>query len=92
MNSSSKDVKLSKTQLSKIMQLGGFLGRCLGPLMKFRGPLMKNVLTLLSKSVLMPVALTPAVSSVDARIHNKISGYETTEVKDIMILWKTLVY
>ena len=53
---------------------------------------MKNVLMLLSKSVLMPVALTPAVSSVDARIHNKISGYETTEVKDIMILWKTLVY
>ena len=27
-------LKLSKTQLSKIIKLGGFLGRLLGPLMK----------------------------------------------------------
>ena len=30
----STDIKLSKTQLSKMMQLGGFLGRLLGPLLK----------------------------------------------------------
>ena len=28
------DIKLSKTQLSKMIQLGGFLGRLLGPLLK----------------------------------------------------------
>ena len=28
----STDIKLSKTQLSKMIQLGGFLGRLLGPL------------------------------------------------------------
>ena len=30
----SSDTKLSKTQLSKMIQLGGFLGRLLGPLQK----------------------------------------------------------
>ena len=30
----SADIKLSKTQLSKMIQLGGFLGRLLGPLLK----------------------------------------------------------
>ena len=30
----SADIKLSKTQLSKTIQSGGFLGRLLGPLLK----------------------------------------------------------
>ena len=30
----STDIKLSKTQLSKMMQSGGFLGKILGPLLK----------------------------------------------------------
>ena len=30
----STDIKLSKTQLSKIVQSGGFLGRLLGPLLR----------------------------------------------------------
>ena len=33
-NHSSIDIKLSKTQLSKMMQSGGFLGRLFGPLLK----------------------------------------------------------
>ena len=33
-NNSSIDIKLSKTQLSKMIQSGGFLGRLLGPLLK----------------------------------------------------------
>ena len=33
-NNSSSDVRLSKTQLSKMVQLEGFLGRFLGPLLK----------------------------------------------------------
>ena len=39
-NSSSTDIKLSKTQLSKMIQSGGFLGRLLGPLLKTGLPLM----------------------------------------------------
>ena len=35
-NNSSVDIKFSKTQLSKMVQLGGFLGRLLGPLLKKR--------------------------------------------------------
>ena len=33
-NKSSSDIKLSKTQFSKIVQSGWFLGRLLGPLLK----------------------------------------------------------
>ena len=43
-NNSSANIKLSKTQLHKIGQSGGFLGRLLGPLLKIGLPLMKNVL------------------------------------------------
>ena len=33
-NNMSTDLKLSKAQISKIIQSGGFLGRLLGPLLK----------------------------------------------------------
>ena len=39
-NNSSADIKLSKTQLSKMIQSGGFLGRLLGPLLKTGLPLL----------------------------------------------------
>ena len=42
---SSIDIKLAKTQLSKMMQLGGFLGKLLGPLLKTGLSLIKNVIT-----------------------------------------------
>ena len=38
------DIKLSKTQLSKMLQSGEFLGRLLGPLLKTGLPLIKNVI------------------------------------------------
>ena len=40
-NHSSADIKLSKTQLSKMIQSGGFLSRLLGPLIKTGLPLIK---------------------------------------------------
>ena len=40
----SADIKLSKTQLSKMIQSGGFLGRLLGPLLKTGSPLITNVI------------------------------------------------
>ena len=69
-NHSSTDLKLSKTQLSKMMQSGGFTGRLLGPLLK-TGPLISNVIKPLVKSVLIPWGLTAAASAVNAGIHKK---------------------
>ena len=66
------DIKLLKTQLSKMMKLGGFLGRLLGPLLKTGLPLIKNVIKPLAKSVLIPLGLTAAASADDAGIHKKI--------------------
>ena len=40
----STDIKLSKTQLSKMIQSGGFLGKLLGPLLETGLPLMKSVI------------------------------------------------
>ena len=79
-NNSSVDIKFSKTQLSKMIQSGGFLGKLLGPLLKTGLPLMKNVLTPLAKSALIPLRLTAAASAADAGIHKKIlrSGGHTT--------------
>ena len=76
----SVDIKSSKTQLSKMIQSGGFLGRILGPLLKTRLPLIKNVIKPLTKSVLIPSGLSAATSAADARIHKKIlgSGNNTT--------------
>ena len=68
---SSNDIKLSKTQISKMIQSGGFLVRLLGPLLKAGLPLIKNVMKPLPKSVLITLGLTAAVSAADAEIHKK---------------------
>ena len=73
-NHLSTDIKFSKTQLSKMIQLGGFLGKLLGPLLKTGLPSMKSVIKPLAKSVLVPVGLTAAASAADAGIHKKILG------------------
>ena len=67
-NSSSGNIKLSKTQLHKIGQSGRFLGRLLGALLKTSLSLMKNVLKKLAKSVLIPSGITAAASATDAAI------------------------
>ena len=65
----STDIKLSKAQLSKMIQSGGFLGRLLDPLLKTGLPLIKNVIKPLAKSVLIPLWLT--ASAADVGIHIK---------------------
>ena len=70
----STDIKLSKTQLSKMILSGGFLGKLLGPLLKTGLPLMKSVIKPLAKSVLIPLGLTAAASAADAGIYKKILG------------------
>ena len=59
-NNLSSDIKLSKNQLSKMIQTGGFLGSLLGPLLKKGLPLIKNVIKPLAKSSLIPLSLTAA--------------------------------
>ena len=71
-NNSSAAIKLLKTQLSKMIQSGGFLSRLLDPLLKTGLPLIKNVIKPLAKSVLIPLGLTAAASAVDAGIHKNI--------------------
>ena len=71
-NNSSIDIKLSKTQLLKMIQSGGFLGRLLGPLLKTGLPSIKNVMKPSVKSVLIPLGLTAAASAADVGIHKKI--------------------
>ena len=71
-NNSSANIKISKTQLHKIGQSRGFLGRILGPLLKPGLALIRNVLKPLAKSVSIPLGLTAAASATDAAIHKKI--------------------
>ena len=80
-NNSSIAIKFSKAQLLKMIQSGRFLGKLLGPLLKTGLPLIKNVITPLGKSVLIPLGLTAAATAAaDTGIHKKIlgSGNNTT--------------
>ena len=64
-NNLSAKIKLSKSQLSKIVPSGGFLGRRLSTLLKNSLPLMKNVLKPLAKSVLISLGLTAAAADAE---------------------------
>ena len=61
------DLKLSKAQISKIIQSGGFLGSLLS---KLAGPLMKVAIPL-TKNVLAPLGITAAALAIDAGIQRK---------------------
>ena len=89
----STDIKLSKTQLSKMIQSGGFLGKLLG---KLAGPLMKVAMPL-AKNVLPPLGLSAARSAIDGGIKKKMLGSGTTtliisndEMDDILKIVKSL--
>ena len=98
-NNSSVNIKFSKTQLSKMIQAGRFLGKLFDPLLKTRLPLIKNVITplALAKSVLIPLGLTAAASATDAGIHKKILGSGNTtptisnkDMEDLIKIVKSL--
>ena len=61
------DIKLSKAQISEIIQSGGFLGSLLS---KLAGPLIK-VAVPLAKNILAPLGITAAASVIDAGIQIK---------------------
>ena len=96
-NDSSDNIKLSKTQLHSTGQLGRFLGKLLGPLLKTGLSLIWCVLKPLTKSILKPLGLIAATSATDAAIHKKVfrSGNKTLiisneEMNDIMKIVKSL--
>ena len=83
-NNSSTDIKLSKTQLFKMIQSGGFLGRLLGALLKTGLPVIKNVIKPLAGCFLIPLGLTAATSGADAGKHKKnirIREYNANNIK-----------
>ena len=57
-----------------MIQLGGFPGRLLGPLLKTVLLLIKSVVKPLAKSALIPLWLTAVASATDAAMHKKILG------------------
>ena len=59
-NNTSTDIKLSKAQISKVIQSGGFLGSLLS---KSAGPLMKVAFSL-RKNVLAPLGLTTDIADI----------------------------
>ena len=96
-NNSSFKIKFSKTQLSNIVQSGGYLGSLFGPLLKTRLPLIGNIFNLSAKSVLIPLGLTEAAWTTDAAIRKKMfgSGFATLiifneEMNGIMKIVKSL--
>ena len=69
-NNLATDIKLSKAQIKKLIQSGGFLGKLLS---KLAGPLMKVAMPL-AKNVLAPLGLTAAMSAIDGSTQKKIHG------------------
>ena len=67
-NNMSTGIKLSESQISKIIQSGGFLGSLLS---KLAGPLMKRTVPL-AKNILAPLGITAAASAIDVGIQKKI--------------------
>ena len=86
------DLKLSKAQIKKLIQSGGFLGKLLS---KLAGPLMKVAMPL-AKNVLAPLGLTAAMSAIDGSIQKKIRGegvklvIEQEDMNDIMKIIEAL--
>ena len=92
-NNMTTDLKLSKAQISKIIQLGGFLGLMLS---KLAGLLMKVAIPL-AKKVLAPLGIKAVASAIDAGVQKKIHGFGTTtliisnkEMSDIMKIVQVL--
>ena len=82
-NNMSIEIKLSKAQISKIIQFGGFFGKILGPLLKTGLPLLKSVIK--------------PLEPIDPGVQEKIYGSGTTtlvisneEMNDIMKIVQAL--
>ena len=79
-NKSSTDIMLSKTRLSKMIPSGRYFGRLLSLLLKKGLPLLKNAIKPLTKTALIPLGLTVAASTADARIR-RVWNNNTNSIK-----------
>ena len=70
-NNMATDLKLSKAQIRKLIQSGGFLGKLLS---KLAGLLMKVAMPL-AKNVLAPLGLTAAMSAIGGSMQKKNSWF-----------------
>ena len=70
-----------------MIQLRGFLGRLLVPLLKTGLSLIRSVIQLLAESVLIPLRLT---SAAHARIYKRILIISNDEMEDILKIVKSL--
>ena len=91
-NNLQTDIKLSKDQISEIIQSGGFLGKIIGPLLKTVLPLLKLVIKPLGL-----LGLTASSSAIDAGVQKKIYGsgkatliISNEEMNDIMKIVQAL--
>ena len=91
-NNMSTDIKLTKAQITKIIQSVGFLGKILGPLLKTGFPLLKSVIKPLGL-----LGLTAVSSAIGAGVQKKIYGSGTKtlvisneETNDIMKIAQAL--
>ena len=73
-NNISTDLKLSKAQIFKIVQSGGFLGSLLS---KLASPLIKVAIPL-AKNILCPLGITAAASANDAGVPKTMHGSGTS--------------
>ena len=91
-NNLATNIKLSKAQIKKLIQSGGFLGKLLS---KLAGPLMKVAMPL-AKNVLASLGLTAAMSAIDGSIQKKIHGsgvkliIQQEDMNDIIKIIKAL--
>ena len=91
-NNMATDLKLSKAQIKKLIQSGGFLGKLLS---KLAGQLMKVAMPS-AKNVLAPLGLTAAMSAIDGSIQKKMRGegvklvIEQEDMNDIMKIIEAL--
>ena len=82
-------LKLSKAEIKKSIQSGGFLGKLLS---KSASPLMKVAMPL-AKNLLAPSGLTAAMSAIDGGIQKKIHGSGvklSIEQKDMKVILKII--
>ena len=76
----STNINLSKTQLSKVIQSGGFLGKLSGSLLKTGVPSMGYVLKPLAKSVFTRLALTAAAAEIFWVWDHSIDNFITLKI------------
>ena len=85
-NNLATGIKLSKAQIKKLIQLGGFLGKLLS---KLAGPLMKVAMPL-AKNVLAPLSFTAAMSAIDGSIQKKDFGSYEEDMNNIIKIIEAL--